>query len=146
MEGKQEVSYGYGVIPVVKEAGGWQVFLIHQYGSAGDVYWTFPKGHAEEGETPEESARRELKEETGIVLASLDTTDLFEQQYSFQYEGRTITRIVTYFLGIAQSKDFVQQDEEIKEAGWFTFEEALNKLTYSDSKKMLELVAAKLFE
>ena len=83
METKADVSYG--VIPVIKEAGEWKVFLINQYGSAGDVYWTFPKGHPESGESPTDAALRELQEETGIELSELLEDHTYTQQYTYVY-------------------------------------------------------------
>ena len=53
----------FGVVPVQKTENDWEVFLIQHIKGR---YWGFPKGHAEAGETPIESAVRELKEETNL--------------------------------------------------------------------------------
>jgi len=141
MEIKQD--YSCGVIPVIKTDQGWNVFLIYQYGSSGDVFWTFPKGHLEAGESPLEAATRELLEETGIV-ATLREDIAFEQAYTFLYEGCQIEKKVTYYLGIASSTSFSIQEDEVQEAGWFSFEEAAQKLTHDSAKEILQSVSEAL--
>jgi 8-oxo-dGTP pyrophosphatase MutT (NUDIX family) len=49
--------------------------LIGRYGRDGRLQWFLPKGHVEPDETIEEAAVREIEEETGRVLASLDAVD-----------------------------------------------------------------------
>lgn len=134
---KSKDDRSYGVIPIIFENGSWKVFLIHQYGSAGDVYWTFPKGHAEENETSIEAALRELVEETGIILKRLREGLLFTQTYTFMHADVLIHKSVEYYVGEAASKDHRLQEEEVKDAGWFTFEDAREKLTFDAAKAML---------
>lgn len=135
METKTDISYG--VIPITQVHGVWSVFLIHQFGSAGDEYWTFPKGHPEAGETNIQSATRELFEETGLIPQELLTDNTYEQTYSFQYEGMRIDKKVVFYVGIVTASAFVIQEKEIKEAGWFTFRDAYERLTYDRSKAIL---------
>ncbi len=143
MQTKDDISYG--VIPLIKiDAGEWNVFLIHQYGHAGDIYWTFPKGHPEEGETGEEAGRRELFEETGITLASLDTTKPYKQTYSFPYKDILINKTVVYYVGIANTSAYTIQETEVQDAGWYSIEDALVKLTHEPAKKMLKEVCTDL--
>lgn len=135
METKDDRSYG--VIPIIKDGNEWKVFLINQYGSAGDVYWTFPKGHAEGEESKEAAALRELEEETGIHLKGLREGLLFTQSYTFMHAGMLINKSVEYFVGEAAYADYRLQEEEVKEAGWFTFPDARDKLTFDAAKAML---------
>ena len=134
----------YGVIPVLQEGAQWKVFLIHQYGSAGDVYWTFPKGHKEEGETQEEAALRELLEETGITPDEVVTTKEYVQAYTFKYEDMLIEKQVIYYLGIVKEPTFTIQEDEVKDAGWFSFEEASAKLSFEHARTMLKDVESDL--
>lgn len=136
----------YGVIPLIKDGEVWKVFLIHQLGRAGDVYWTFPKGHGEEGESPVESALRELQEETGIVLQKLHASSTYDQKYSFPSNDTMVNKKVHYYLGLAVDKGFKIQEEEVKEAGWLTFVEGKERLTHQRAKDMLEIVEKDLRE
>ncbi len=134
----------YGVIPVCKFGDVWKVFLIHQYGSAGDVYWTFPKGHAEGNESPEEAAVRELKEETGIDLSTLITTKVYPQTYSFMSLNTMIEKYVGYYLGVVVDSQFSIQENEVQEAAWFTFSEGRALLTFDHARVLLTEVEADL--
>ena len=142
MRTKDDISYG--VIPLLKDSSGWKVFLIHQYGLKGDIYWTFPKGHPEEGETREQSALRELYEETGLTPKNLLTDVTYEQSYSFPYEGTRIDKKVLYYAGIIEFPEFSIQPEEVKEAGWFTFTDACAKLSHDRAKVMLTQIKSDL--
>ncbi len=144
METKKD--YSYGVIPVMKMDGQWKVFILHQisYRSPDDVYWTFPKGHPEGDETPEETALREMSEESGLTLCKLDTSRIFEQRYTFVHEHTQIEKYVGYFLGYASSATFAVQPDEVKEGCWCTFEEAKEKLTHGIAKKLLDEIAVYL--
>jgi 8-oxo-dGTP pyrophosphatase MutT (NUDIX family) len=135
MQHQEDTSFG--IIPLVKENEVWKVFLIHQHGLAKDIYWTFPKGHPEKDETQEEAALRELYEETGLVPAFLHTDMVYLQTYSFLFEGIMIDKKVEYYLGIITDTEFTIQEEEVKNAGWFTFDEALVLLSHTCAKTML---------
>ncbi len=135
MKPKQDTSYG--VVPFTKIAGEWKVFLIYQYGSAGDIFWTFPKGHPEADETPEESAKRELLEETGLIITELKTEFPLIQAYQFKHDGELIDKTVTYFVGVATTSEFMLQADEVREAGWFTLAQASEQLTHGSAKEIL---------
>jgi bis(5'-nucleosidyl)-tetraphosphatase len=135
MEHKEDTSFG--IIPLLREKEIWKVFLIHQHGLTNDIYWTFPKGHPEEGETQEESALRELYEETGLIPSHVHTDMVYVQTYSFLFEGVMIDKKVVYYLGIITDPQFTLQEEEVKNAGWFTFEEAQELLSHTCAKTML---------
>ncbi len=128
----------YGFIPFYKDEHELKVFLIHQYGSGGDTLWTFPKGRGEEGETPIQTALRELKEETGLEIDSYDESKKVSTSYSFVRRGEQIEKTSTYYLGFVKNPQFVIQEAEVKEAGWFTIEEARVQLTFPDYKKLLD--------
>lgn len=136
METKQD--YSYGVVPVHKnEAGEWEVFILNQISVRSDIYWTFPKGHPDEGETKEETALRELREESGLV-AVLNTEYTISQSYNFKHNEFLVEKTVEYFVGEVTNKNFIIQPEEVAEAKWCSFEEAYNLLTHDLSKETLE--------
>jgi len=142
MQTKDDISYG--VIPLIYEEGIWRVFLIHQYGHAGDVYWTFPKGHKEEGESDEEAALRELKEETNLQVEPLDTSKVYEQEYTFPYKDYVINKKVVYYRGIAKWREYMIQKDEVESAGWFTFKQAQEKVTHEKARLLLAQIEADL--
>ena len=59
-------DYSFGIIPLRKVEGRWQSFIVQQTNS----YWSFPKGHAENDESQQQTAERELFEETGLQVVS----------------------------------------------------------------------------
>ena len=138
-------DYSYGVIPVRKEGGEWKVFVLHQISRA-NTYWTFPKGHPEGEETQEESALRELFEETGLTPEKLETQKTFDQMYYFMHEGTRIEKHVGYYIGYIGDPAYVTQEEEVLEAQWCTFTQARDLLTYDLAKELLDEVAAFLAE
>lgn len=128
----------YGFIPFHKDKQGLKVFLIHQYGSGGDTLWTFPKGRGEERETPIQTALRELKEETGLEIESYDESKMVRTSYSFNRGGDRIEKTSTYYVGFVKDPQFVTQESEVKEAGWFSVESAREQITFPEYKKLLD--------
>ncbi len=135
-------DYSFGVIPVIQEAGEWKVFVLHQisYRHNADRYWTFPKGHPENNETPEETARRELTEESNIMLERLDTSRTFDQAYTFVHNDTNIEKTVSYFVGYARTTEFAVQPDEVLEGRWCTFAQARQQLSHEIAKNILDEV------
>lgn len=129
-------DYSYGVIPVRKEGDEWKVFVLHQKART-DTYWTFPKGHPEEGETHEESALRELFEESALIPSLLETDRTFDHAYQFTYKDQLIDKYVSYYVGYIDNPEFTVQEEEVVDARWCTFAEAKVLLTYDLAKELL---------
>ena len=127
----------FGVIPLTKERGHWEVFLIqHQRGG----YWGFPKGHAEKGETPEETAFRELKEETNLELVRYIRSEPFHEQYQFTMDGKRVSKRVSYYAAEVSGRVELQS-QEIQDGMWVLFPDALVKVTHSEGKSILAQVA-----
>lgn len=139
METKDDISYG--VVPYIKEGGVLKFLVIHQYSTwGGDYYWVFPKGHAEGDESPEETAQRELHEETQLELKSLDVSRTFEITYEFTIDGITTKKTSVFFVGEATSEGFMLQEDELIDAAWLTYEKAREKITFENTKKLLDEV------
>jgi 8-oxo-dGTP pyrophosphatase MutT (NUDIX family) len=127
----------FGVIPLSKKSGSWEVFLIqHNRGH----YWGFPKGHAEAGETNEEAACRELKEETHLDVVRFMQSEPFVEQYQFLVEGKKISKRVSYFAAEV-SGDVQLQLKEIQDGIWLPILTALDKVTHREGKSILSQVA-----
>lgn len=138
-------DYSYGVIPLYKTERGWQVLVINQYGSRGDAYWGFPKGHRERNEKGIDAARRELKEETGLT-ARLDERATFEQRYIFTFKGTVVRKKVTYYLGYVREKKLKLQERELAGARWCSFSSARELLTHDVTREMFDGVVERVEE
>ena len=86
-----------------------------------------------DNELEEQTALREIKEETGLDVV-LDTGFRFVNTYS---PTENVIKDVVYFLGFTEERVPVKKDEQVNEAGWFTFNEALSKITYDNERKLL---------
>lgn len=138
---KTKTDRSYGVIPIRRTGNDWEVFLIHQFSKIGkNSYWVFPKGHPEEGETPQLSALRELKEETDMVPEKLLEDPTFKLEYSFTFNGTRIQKTVEFFIGIMADQEYKLDSEEVKEAGWYSLDAAAERLDYQDTKQMYRQV------
>ncbi|MCF6276223.1 MAG: NUDIX domain-containing protein [Candidatus Magasanikbacteria bacterium] len=132
-------DFSFGVVPVFKE-GDKLLFLLIQHLHEKGGHWAFPKGHPEVGETEIESAKRELEEETGVKDVKIIEGLEFFEKYSFEQDGIHIDKTVKYFVGIANSKDVTKQEIEVGDYVWLEFEDALEKITFVEGKKMLKKV------
>jgi 8-oxo-dGTP pyrophosphatase MutT (NUDIX family) len=99
--------------------------------------WSLPKGKSEDGETDEETAIREVEEETGW-RAEIETT-LPSFEYTDQ-KGRP--KVVIWFLMRATVESGFTPDEEVDEVRWLPFEEAGLLLTYSMDRDLLSGVVS----
>ena len=106
-----------------------KILLVHH--NAG--HWDFPKGHIENGETEEQTAIREVKEETNIDIIINN-----KYRYTTSYSPKeNVMKEVVYFLAQNVDEDKKPQLEEVSEVKWFTLEEAMNTITYENSKEIL---------
>ncbi|QNO16025.1 NUDIX domain-containing protein [Alkalicella caledoniensis] len=97
-------------------------------------HWGLPKGHVEEGETEQETAVREILEETGLKVCALYDEFRYEMEYS-PVEG--IMKKVVYFVAEVQESQFNHQVEEVEQCIWVNGDEALGQVTYDNTKKLL---------
>ena len=95
-----------------------------------------PKGGPEQGEAPEDTAIREVREETGLTARI--RAPLGDVTYHYRRSGRRIRKTVSFFLldYIEGSTD--DHDHEVTEARWVPIEAALAELTYPGERDMVE--------
>ena len=99
------------------------------------LLWSLPKGHIEPGETPEQAAIREVKEETGIeseIDKSLGVIDFW-----FMASGKRIHKTVHHFLFKEVGGQIAPQVSEVDDVRWFPLDEIVSKLAYPDEKKLI---------
>ncbi|MBR6718837.1 MAG: NUDIX domain-containing protein [Oscillospiraceae bacterium] len=124
-----------GAIVYRRFHGNVEILLIKHVNSG---HWSFPKGHVEGDETELETARREIKEETGLDVI-LDQT--FRETVSYSPK-RDTQKVVVYFLALARNYDFVPQEEEIAEIRWVDIVRATRMLTYENDKTIVNKARA----
>ena len=134
-----EVSAGGLVVDTTGTMG----LLIGRYdlkdASGKRVLWSLPKGHIEEGETPEEAAIREVAEETGInssITKSLGVIDFW-----FMAGGKRIHKTVHHFMFTEIGGTLLAQESEVDEVSWFPLSEIVERLAYPDEKKLIARTA-----
>lgn len=130
----QETSSGIVVFLKEKEFK----FLVLHYAEG---HWDLPKGHIEEGETEEQAALRETKEETGIAV---DIEKGFREEIAYFFTGRNhenIRKNVVFFLGKATHK-LVELSVEHIGFEWLDYEGAVKKVTYDSAKEVLKKAKA----
>jgi 8-oxo-dGTP pyrophosphatase MutT (NUDIX family) len=111
--------------------------LIGRVDRRGRTMWSLPKGHIETGETAEQTAMREVAEETGIsgtIVAPLGKID-----YWFVSEGRRIHKTVHHYLLRFTGGELSDEDYEVSEVAWVPLSELPRKLTYSDERRLARM-------
>jgi 8-oxo-dGTP pyrophosphatase MutT (NUDIX family) len=134
-----EVSAGGLVVDTTGTLG----LLIGRYDHKDEtrkrVLWSLPKGHIEEGETPEQAAIREVSEETGII--STITKSLGVIDFWFMAGGKRIHKTVHHFMFTEVGGTLLAQESEVDEVSWFPLNEIVDRLAYPDEKKLIARTA-----
>ena len=125
---------------IFRKEGNKIYYLLLHYPSnakAPREYWDFPKGHIEKGENLEETAKREVEEETG--LKDIKLIEGFKEwiKYFFKFKEKNIFKIVTFFLAETKTKTVKVSFEHIG-FKWLPYEEAIEKLTFKNAKEILK--------
>lgn len=105
-------------------------YLLAQHGAS---HWSFPKGHMEGAETEEETARREIREETGLEV-DIDTR--FRQVVTY-YPAPGVVKDVVFFIAVPTGGVEHAQEEEIRRLGWFPFRDARPLVTFATDEDVL---------
>jgi 8-oxo-dGTP pyrophosphatase MutT (NUDIX family) len=95
-----------------------------------------PKGGPMDGETPEQTATREVREETGIT-ARVERR-LGQVDYSYRRGGRRIEKTVHFYLCVFEDGDTADHDHEVDDARWIPLREARRRLSYPGERRMIE--------
>ncbi len=104
------------------------------------VTWTLPKGTPNAGETREQTAIREVREETGLDVRITGPLDSIE--YSFVQRGLRIHKTVHYFLMEPVGGDLARHDHEFEAVRWISFTDAQHTLTFETERALVARAAA----
>ncbi len=135
-------------IPVLEQtsAGG----VAFRYGASGPEIviisvgpqerWQLPKGLVDPGESPEITAIREVREETGIETELISPIDTIEYWYMGSQDNRPIRfrKFVHFFLLRYRAGNVSEHDREVNEARWVSLEEAKTLLTFKSEREIVE--------
>ncbi len=111
------------IVPVKRAAAGHRVLAL-------------PKGHPDGDETPEQAALREVAEETGVSGELIE--QLGDIRYRYERHGRSIDKVVRFFLFHYRSGDLADHDHEIEEARWMPLEQAARELTHPGERQIVK--------
>ncbi len=123
---------------VFRREGEKEYYLLLHYNGG---HWDFPKGNIEKGEKPEETAVREIQEETGITALRFLPDFREAITYFYKREGQTVFKQVIFFLAETKEKE-IKISWEHQGFEWLDYRQALNRLTFENAKKLLRSAAS----
>ena len=109
------------------------LYLVLQYDEG---HWGFVKGHIEDNESEIDTVRREAEEETGI--SDLEFVEGFKTKihYDLVRDGEPTSKDVVFYLASTKTSEVVLSQEH-KDFAWLSYENALERLTFENTKKVL---------
>jgi 8-oxo-dGTP pyrophosphatase MutT (NUDIX family) len=134
---QREVSAGGVVYRRAEDAI--EVVLASRRTRRGDLAWGLAKGGIEPGESREDAAIREVREETGLD-ATIEA-DLGDTRYIYVWEDVRIRKRVHFFLMRHTGGDVDDRDDEMEEVRWFPLERALKRAAYRGERDVLARAA-----
>jgi len=106
--------------------------------------WTIPKGHIEEGETAEQTARREIAEEAG-----LKDIEILGWLGKIHFRYRRVDKLVLmttqiYLVRALNQSEKIKKEDWMKGIKWFKFNDALDVIEYEDIGKLMLLAMKRI--
>jgi len=102
--------------------------------------WVLPKGTPSDGESAEETALREVWEETGLEVRILDHVGSIE--YFFTQDGVRIHKTVHFFLMESTGGNLAEHDHEFEDVRWVPLDEARELMTFATERQIVEQAMA----
>jgi 8-oxo-dGTP pyrophosphatase MutT (NUDIX family) len=123
---------------VFRSAGATCEVALIRVARADGQAWTLPKGWVEKGEDLEQTAVREVREETGLQAKVLRKLGEITYEFYAKPERSRVLKTVHVFLLECLGGDTAEHDDEVEEARWFPFDDAVKVLTHKNERDMLE--------
>lgn len=135
MKTRSETSAG-GVVYRLRAGGAFEVAIIRTH----EHRWQLPKGWIEDGEAPETTAVREVREEAGVDATIVGPLGDIEYTYVSHYDAEParVRKRVHVFLLAYQSGSTDNHDDEVLEARFVPIDDALRMLAFRDEQRMIE--------
>ena len=130
-----EHAFSAGGVVMRQSGHGPELVLGRRRHDGRRVIWSLPKGTPDGDETPEETAMREVREETGLQVRIVDT--IGDIHYRFVRDGRRIDKTVHYYLMEATGGDRADHDHEFEDVRWFAVAEAEALLRFPTERDIL---------
>ncbi len=112
----------------------------------GGRFWCLPKGIVDKGETPELTAVREVREESGLSGRIVDKLGDITYWYYIRGENSKCRKTVYFYLMEYMGGNTSQHDFEVDEAVWYPIDEALQRVSFRGDRAILEKAVSKLRE
>lgn len=102
--------------------------------------WQLPKGIVDEGETPQVTAVREVREEGGVQTELIKLIETIEYWYRSVKYGKPVRyhKFVHFYLLQYKSGDVSDHDQEVEEARWVSIDEAIELLEFKNEREVVE--------
>jgi 8-oxo-dGTP pyrophosphatase MutT (NUDIX family) len=100
--------------------------------------WCLPKGTVDRGESPEDTAIREVMEETGLSGEICEKIGQISYWYYVRRESKRIHKTVHFYLMKFKRGDTKDHDHEVIDARWFMIDDAIDKLSYKSEREILK--------
>jgi 8-oxo-dGTP pyrophosphatase MutT (NUDIX family) len=109
-----------------------------------EMRWQLPKGIIDEGETIEQAALREVREESGIEAKLIAPIEMIEYWFFADRDGKRTRfhKFVHFFLMRFISGEVDDHDDEVAEARWVPIDEALRMLEFKSEREVVEKASA----
>jgi len=124
-------EHSAGAIIFRKEAGTILFLLLHYE----EGHWGASKGHVEKGESLEQTAKREIREETGLEDVRFIPGFKMDNTYVYRKDSQLSHKTVSFFLAETPSREIRLSDEHV-DSIWLPFSEACGKVTFKSEKEV----------
>ncbi len=124
-----------GLVVRVSE-GGPEIVLGRRNRQREGMRWTLPKGTPSAGESVEQTALREVEEETGLAVRIVEPVGSI--QYSFVQGGARIDKTVHHFLMVPTGGSLTRHDHEFDEVRWVRLADAAHLLSYPTEREIVD--------
>jgi 8-oxo-dGTP pyrophosphatase MutT (NUDIX family) len=139
---RNDHEHSSGGVLIRQTQGESLVCLVQIPTRGGNPSWRLPKGCIEPGETSEQAAVRETREETGChgeVLSELSAIEYwYTRRDDVSGERIRVRKVVDFFLMKYTGGDVDDHDHEVDEARWYSFSDALETISYDAERRVFQ--------